>query len=147
MRKRIFIAFVCLMPLAAIANPYSLDLGSSISLWIVLFFAFLVEAGIITLLLAFRGIEVLPVFVAYTVINAAVFFLFRPLSEREWPVWVLELLVTIVDATVIKFLVSVPAMQGARFGGVSYLRAVVVSAVGDGASYFVGFLAPYSRPD
>jgi hypothetical protein len=41
--------------------------------------------GVVALLLAFRGAAALPVFVAYFVLNGALFlFLFQPLLDGSW---------------------------------------------------------------
>jgi hypothetical protein len=76
-----------------------------------------VEAGIVALLLAFRGTAALPVFAGYFVLNCGVFLLlFQPLLNGNWslPVPVLEAIVLLVDAASIKLLVALSSFQGIR---------------------------------
>src|ERR1035441_4762349 len=80
--RRILTAICLLIPLAASANPVMLKPSSLIAFYVVAFWAFVVEAGIIALLLTFRGVASLRVFIAYFIANAAVFFvLFEPMLE------------------------------------------------------------------
>jgi hypothetical protein len=51
-----------LLPVDAWANPVVVDGVSFLSFWIVLFWAFVLEAGLVALLLALRGASVLRVF-------------------------------------------------------------------------------------
>jgi hypothetical protein len=77
----------------ASANPVILNPSSLLAFCVVAFWAMVVEAGVVALLLAFRDAAALPVFVAYFILNGAVFlFLFQPLlvGSRSLPVPVLE---------------------------------------------------------
>jgi hypothetical protein len=103
-----------------------------------------VEAGVVALLLAFRGAAALPVFGGYFVLNSAVFlFLFQPLlmGSRSLPVPVMEAMVVLVDAVAIKLLVSLNLFQAEGYSGVSWLRSVVFSGIGNALSYMVGCIA------
>jgi hypothetical protein len=133
----------CFLPFAARANPVIIDGTSLLALCIAAFWAFVVEAGIVALLLAFRGMAPLRVFGAYFVINLAVFlFVFEPLLERRWlPVPGLEAVVVGIDALGIKFLASRSPLQGEGFAEVSWFRALVVSGFGNAASYLIGYFA------
>ncbi len=92
---------------------------------------------------AFRGLAPLRAFAAYFIGNALIFFfVFQPLLGREWlPIPALESLVVLIDALMIKFLVSLEVLQGDAYAGVSWFRAVLVSGFGNAASYFVGYIA------
>ena len=142
---RLTLTAICLVaPLTASANPVMLDPSSLLAFYIVAFWAFVVEAGVITLLLTFRGVAPLRVFVGYFIANAAVFcFLFQPLLEGSInpPVLVLEGLVVLIDGLVIKLLVTFAPFQGDNYRGVSWLRSTVISGVGNGLSYFIGYIA------
>ena len=117
---------------------------SLIAFYVVAFWAFVVEAGIIALLLTFRGVASLRVFIAYFIANAAVFFvLFEPMLEGSTnpPVLALEALVVLIDGLVIKLLVTLDYFQGFNYLGVGWRRALLLSGIGNGLSYFVGYIA------
>ncbi len=136
---------ICLLtPWVARANPVILDPSSLLAFCVVAFWAFIVEAGVVALLLALRGVAPLRVFVGYFVSNAGVFFfLFQPMLEASssLPVLALEALVVLIDGLVIKLLVTLAPFQGDNYRGVSWLRSTVISGIGNGLSYFVGYLA------
>jgi len=137
-------AVAILTPSVASANPVMLNPSSLLAFYVVAFWSFVLEAGVVALLLVFRGVAPLRVFFAYFVCNAVVFFLlFEPLLERSNnpPVLLLELLVVGIDGLVIKVLVTVSSFQGDNYGGVSWLRSTVISGIGNGLSYFVGYIA------
>jgi hypothetical protein len=142
-RRTLFLAMLSL-PLVAGANPVMIDGTSLIASCVVGFWAFIVEAGLVALLLTFSGVETLRVFIAYWFTNAMVFFLFfHPvLDMRDLPIPLLavEVMVVILDAGAIKFLLRFSHFHGDGFSGVSWERAVSISAVGNAASYFVGYL-------
>jgi hypothetical protein len=120
-------------------NPSSL-----MAFCVVAFWAMVIEAGVVALLLAFRGAATFPVFVGYFVLNGAVFlFLFQPLlvGSRSLPVPALEAMVVLVDAAAIKLLVALDPFQADDFRGVSWVRSVVTSGIGNALSYVVGCLA------
>lgn len=128
----------------ASANPVILNPSSLLAFFVVAFWAMVVEAGVVALLLAFRGAAALPVFVAYFFLNGAVFlFLFQPLlvGGRSLPVLVLEGIVVLIDATVIKLLVALGPFQGDSYNGVSWVRSLVTSGIGNALSYVVGYIA------
>lgn len=142
--RRILTAICLLIPLAASANPVMLNPSSLIAFYVVAFWSFVVEAGVVALLLTFRGIAPLRVFIAYFVANAAVFFfLFQPQLKGSGspPVLVLEALVVLIDGLIIKLLVTLEGFQGDNFRGVSWLRSTAISGIGNGLSYFVGYIA------
>ena len=143
MRRCIPLLLCLLAPLTASANPVQIDGTSLLAFCIVAFWAFVVEAGIVALLLAFRGLAPLRAFAAYFIGNALIFFfVFQPLLGREWlPIPALESLVVLIDALMIKFLVSLEVLQGDAYAGVSWFRAILVSGFGNAASYFVGYIA------
>ncbi len=103
-----------------------------------------VEAGVVALLLAFWGVAPFRVFMGYFIANAAVFFfLFQPLlgGSNDPPVLALEALVVLVDGLAIKLLVTLAAFQGDRYRVVGWLYSLLISGVGNGLSYFVGYIA------
>jgi hypothetical protein len=142
--QRIIAAAWVLVPLVARANPVMLDPSSLLAFGIVVFWAFVVEAGVVALLLTFRGVAPLRIFFAYLLGNAAVFFfVFQPLleSSRNLPVLMLEILVIVIDGLIIKLLVTFDSFQGDSYRGVSWVRSTAISSIGNGISYFVGYLA------
>ena len=137
-------AVVVLTPSVASANPVMLNPSSLLAFCIVTFWAMVVEAGIVALLLSFRGAAALPVFVGYFVLNGAVFlFLFQPLlvGSQSLPVPVLEGMVVLADAAVIKMLVALNPFQGDSYRGVGWFRSLVTSGIGNALSYLVGCIA------
>ena len=142
LQRRILVATCCLLPLTAIANPVMIDGTSLLAFVIVSFWAFIVEAGIVALLLAFRGLQPLRIFMIYFVIKVVVFlFLFQPLLERDWPIPILELLVVCINGLTIKILVGFEALQSDNYSGLSWLGASAISLLGNAASYFIGLIA------
>jgi hypothetical protein len=140
------IAFCLLLPSVANANPVMLNPSSLLAFCVVAFWAMVVEAGLVALLLALRGAAVLPVFVAYFILNSAVFlFLFQPLltGSGSLPVPVLEAMVVLVDGAVIKLLVTLNPFQGDAYRGVSWVRSLVTSGIGNALSYLVGYIASH----
>jgi hypothetical protein len=128
----------------ASANPVILNPSPLLAFCVVAFWAMVVESGVVTLLLAFRGVAVLPLFLGYFVLNSSVFlFLFQPLltGSHSPPVPLLEAMVVLIDASVIKLLVSFCSFQGDGFRSVSWVRALVTSGIGNALSYFVGYIA------
>ena len=150
--RHFLLGLVLFIPLVARANPVMLDIPSLMAFWIVAFWAFVVEAGVVALMLAFRGVSLLRVFAAYSIANALVFiFVFQPLLERTGTSFVplLELLVVVIDGLIIKLLVTFPSFQAGNYRSVSWLRSTVISGVGNALSYFVGYIAsrrPWESP-
>jgi hypothetical protein len=63
---------------------------------------------------------------------------------------VLEILVVVFDGVAIKLLVMFDGFQGDEYRGVSWLRSLSISAVGNTLSYFVGYVAtqqPWEKHD
>ena len=119
-------------------NPVSL-----VAFCVVVFWAFIVEAGIVTLLLAFRGVVVLRMFFCYYMANALVFFLvFQPVLEQQWmPVFALESAIVMIDAVIIKFLTTRESLQGDNYQELTWRGAVIISAIENTLSYLVGYIA------
>jgi hypothetical protein len=144
-RQAVFgVAALILTPSIACANPVILNPSSLLAFFVVAFWAMVVEAGVVALLLAFRGAAALPVFGGYFVLNSAVFlFLFQPLlmGSRSLPVPVLEVVVVVVDAAAIKLLLAFNPFQGDGYRGVSWFLSVVTSSIGNSLSYMVGYIA------
>jgi hypothetical protein len=89
-----------------------------------------------------RGVAPLPLFVAYFILNGAVFLcFFQPLLWiGALPVPVLEGIVVLVDALVIRLLAARGAFQGDRYRGVGWLSSLLASGIGNALSYLVGYL-------
>ena len=146
LQRRILVATCCLLPLTAIANPVIIDPTSLLAFVIVAFWAFIVEAAIVALLLAFRGLQPLRIFMIYFLVKVAVFlFLFQPLLEKNWPIPILEFLVVCINGLAIKTLVGFEALQSDNYSGLSWLGASAISLSGNAVSYFIGLIAS-SKP-
>ena len=136
-----FIALCLLVPATARANPVMIDGTSLLAFAIVAFWAFVVEAGLVALLLAFCGVQPLRLFGGFFVTNFLVFaFVFAPLLHRM-PLVPLEVLVVAVDGAAIKVMTCFGGFQQDDFRGVSWPQAGLISAVGNAASFFVGVIA------
>jgi hypothetical protein len=141
MRTRLFIALALMIPIIAYANPVSVDGQSLIAFAIVAFWALVIESGIATLVLVSCGPLIVPLFGTLVIANLLVFlFAFLPLSGRV-SLWLLEPGVVFADALFIKLVSSLPFVQGGRFLGVTWRRALVASLLGNTASFFIGVLA------
>jgi hypothetical protein len=145
MRRWLLILIGLFVPVAAWANPVVIEPSSLLAFWVVAFWALIVEAGVVALLLAWRGLNPIRIFLAYAMTNALVFLLvFEPLlSWEKASVPVLEGLVVGLDALFIKLMTQVGAWQGDDFRGVSWLRALCFSCLGNAISYFIGNIASH----
>ena len=141
-QRRILVATCCLLPLTVMANPVMIDGTSLLAFVIVAFWAFVVETGIVALLLAFRGLQPLRIFMIYFAVKVVVFlFLFQPLLEHDWPIPILEFFVVCINGLTIKILAGFEALQSDNFSGFSWLSAATISLVGNVVSYFIGLIA------
>ena len=142
---RFFVAGLFLtVPLAACANPVMVDGQSLIAFGIVAFWALVIESGIATLVLVSSGVLIVPSFGTLVFANVGLFLVaFLPLTSRV-SLWFLEPGVVLADAMLIKFVASIPLLQGGSFVGVSWRRALVASLLGNAASYFIGVLGSHS---
>jgi len=145
LRKNIAVVLVIFAPFGAYANPISLNGSSLIAFAIVAFWAFVLESGIVALLLTFRGMAPSKIFGAYFLTNSLIYFLiFQPLLNREWlPIPLLELVVVALDGLAIKLLACFDPLQGDAFAGVSWSRSFLISMFGNAGSYFVGCIASH----
>jgi hypothetical protein len=143
-RTRLLIATLLVVPVALRANPVMIDGQSLIAFGIVAFWALVIESGIATLALSSCGVLILPLFGTLVIANVGVFLVaFLPLTERA-SLWLLELGVVLVDALMIKLVVSAPVFHGGNYVGVSWLRALVASLLGNAASYFIGLIGSHA---
>ena len=135
--------FCLLLPLAAQANPVCIDGTSFLAFCIIAFWAFVVEAGIVALVLTFRGLSPIRLFGAYFVTNFVVFcFIFQPLLGRGWvSVPVLEGMIVLIDGFAIWLLSRLSPLQGDSYSGVGWAYALVASGFGNVASFLVGYIA------
>ena len=143
MRRALAFLIFIFTPLAVWANPVMLDPSSFLAFVVVAFWALLVEAGVVALLLTWQGLNPMRMFLAYAITNALIFLLvFEPLlSSDKASVPVLEGLVVLLDALAIRLLIRVDGLQGDGFKGVSWRHALVVSGLGNLVSYFIGIIA------
>jgi hypothetical protein len=141
MRRGLFIILGVLIPIAARANPYVLNPSSLIAFGVVSFFALIVEAGIVALLLAFAGLAPVRFFFGFLLANIAVFiFVFWPL-QRSVPLPALEALVVLIDAASIWLLSRVSAFQGDTYRRVGWMFAGIASLIGNATSFCIGVMA------
>ena len=140
-RRSIPIVFCLLVPMVARANPYILNPSSLIAFGVVAFWALVVEAGLVALLLTFAGLVPLKVFGGFFVANVAVFlFVFCPLQQRI-ALPLLEAMVVVIDAASIKVLSRFSAFQDDSFRSLGWLFAGLTSLAGNAASFWIGVIA------
>src|SRR5262249_13051872 len=143
MRKCLLFLAAAWFPLTIWANPVMVDGQSLISFGIVAFWALVIESGIATLVLASCGLLIVPFFGTLVIANVSVFlFVFLPLTH-QMSLWLLEPGVVLVDALMIKLIVSAPLFQSGDYAGVGFRRALVASSLGNATSYFIGLLASH----
>lgn len=141
MRRWIPIIFCVLIPLAARANPCIINPSSLIAFGVVAFWALVVEAGIVALLLTFSGLAPLRVFGGFFLANVAVFlFVFCPLQQRM-ALPLLEAIVVAIDAVSIKILSMLSGFQGESYRRVGWLFAGITSLAGNATSFCIGVIA------
>jgi hypothetical protein len=145
MRHRFAILIGLLLPFGVYADPIVINPSSLISLYVVIFVALIVEAGVVTLLLTFRSVAVLKMFFAYLVANVMIYLLIfgLPFGYELASVPTREALAVLFDGLAIKLLVSFDALQGDDFKDVSWLRALCISCAGNAVSYFIGSIASH----
>jgi hypothetical protein len=144
MKLRLGILLLLLFPIGLQGNPAIFNPQSLIAFVVVAFWALVIESGIATLAVGLCGVLVLPVFTTLVITNVGVFaFGFMPLLHRM-PLWLLELLVVIFDAIVIKVVAAVPLFQRGDYVGVSWRRGLIASILGNAASYFIGVIGSHT---
>ncbi len=144
MKLRLGIFLLLLVPVGLQANPAMFNPQSFFAFCVVAFWALVIESGIATLAVSLCGVLVLPVFATLVITNVSVFaFGFLPLLDRM-PLWLLELLVVVCDAIVIKVVAAVPLFQSGDYVGVSWRRGLVASLLGNAASYFIGVIGSHT---
>jgi hypothetical protein len=139
MRERIVIALALFVPLVVRANPVIINASSLIAFWVVAFMALMVEAGIVALLLAFSGVTPVACFVVFMILNIGVFvFLFFQRWRGSVPLPILEGGVVLFDGILIRLVAAFGPFQQDHYAPVGWMRALLFSAVGNAASFFVG---------
>jgi len=119
-----------------------------IAFGIVAFWALVIESGITTLTLTPCGILILPLFSTLVLAKRGCFSGGFPAPHWRVPLWLLEPGVVVVDALMIKLVVSVPVFHGGNYVGVRWPRALVASLLGNATSFFIGLIgshAPWTR--
>lgn len=145
MRRWLVVLFGLFLPMAAWANPVVIEPTSLVAFMVVAFWALVVEAGVVALLLIWRGLNPIRIFLCYGVTNALVFLLvFEPLlNSGKATVPALEVLVVALDAVAIKLLTCLDGLQGDDYKAVSWLHALFISCLGNMVSYFIGNIASH----
>jgi hypothetical protein len=141
MRRWLPFLLFFVMPAVALANPRMPPVNTMVAFVVVVLAALVLEAGVVALLLAFRGVSPTRMFVAFVLANFAVYFLlFIPLSERLGTL-VLELIVVAADAVVIKLMSSVSILQGDSYRNVGWIFAGCAALVGNAVSFYFGMVS------
>lgn len=132
--------FLCLAS-SACANPTVIpDPLNIVSYVMVLGSATAIEAGAITLLLLFWGLEP-RLYVAFAAGNLALYFIaFLPMLGSV-NLWISELTIVVLDAALIKLLTRFDALRGDTFRPVKWPWAFAIAAVGNISSWYIGSVA------
>jgi uncharacterized membrane protein len=136
-------AFVILLYPAAVAfaNPVVIDPGTVIGLSLILGPVFALEALVVTAILLFSRMEVVPSLIALFVGNIAIYFIiFKPLLSVVNNILVAEMLIVIVEGIFIKIISFFDAFQTDDFKGLKWRTAFIASAVGNALSYYAGII-------
>ena len=135
----VIISLLCLSA-AAYANPIiAFDPISNLAYVLVLGAAVVVEAGIVTLILMFWGIEIKPAYIALITGNLMIYLvIFLPLLELTPGVWFAEIGIVILDACLIKMLTLFDTYRGDTFFPLKWPYAIIIATLGNLVSYYVG---------
>jgi hypothetical protein len=128
---------------AAFANPSSFPLDPRMWLAVIILCAILgIEVCVVTLILFFCHMAAVPTLIALFIGNLVMYFvIFAPLLSAIHNVWVAELLIIAVEGIFIKKISTIDTFQAEDFKGLKWQTAIIVSAVGNALSYYVGTLA------
>lgn len=130
-----------------LADPIIVSPSSIVAFYVVVGTALIVETGIVSGLLAFRGIAPLNFFTGYLVTNVSIYLLVFGLPFFVEPSFVFwkEILVIFLDGLTIKLLVIFPVFQGDNYRNVSWRLALLISCIGNAASYLIGEVANHQH--
>lgn len=126
-----------------LADPIVINPSSMIAFYIVVGTALIVETGIVSGLLAFRGVAPLNLFTGYLITNVSVYLLIfgLPFPGHSSPALLKEIFVVFLDGMAIKLLVSLLVFQGDNYRNVTWWLAFLISTVGNAVSYMIGVIA------
>jgi hypothetical protein len=124
----------------AYANPIIVyDPLNILAYVLVLGSAFVIEAGIVTLILLFWGTDPKPVYKALIVGNLAIYFVvFLPLLDFTSKVWIAEGVIVGLDGLMIKMITLFETFQDDTFRPLRWGYAFLIAAVGNVVSFYVG---------
>lgn len=109
--------------------PYMIIVGSCL----------LVEACVAAFILFFFDLSPKPIAAALFIGNLVIYFtLFRPFYERVDSFFVSEALIVVLDGILIKIISSNAAFQENTFKRLRWSFALMVAAIGNVVSYYVG---------
>jgi hypothetical protein len=130
-----------------LADPIVVSPSSIVAFYIVVSTALIVETGIVSALLAFRGAAPLNVFFGYLITNVSIYLLVFGLSFFVEPSFVLlkEIAVVLLDGLAIKILVSLSVFQGDNYRNVTWSLALLISGIGNSLSYIIGEIANHQH--
>lgn len=140
MKRWIVIAVLFCLTGTAYANPINVpDPLNILAYVLVLGSAFVVEAGIVTLVLLFWGTDPKPVYKALIIGNAVIYFVvFLPLLDFISRVWIAEAVIVGLDGLMIKVISVLETFQDDTFRPLRWGYAFLIAAVGNVVSYYVG---------
>ena len=134
------ILLVLLFPASfAFANPIFLPDVGDIKLVVVLGLTFAAEASIITLILFFCHLAIVPSVIAMFAGNLLMYFvIFRPVLEATNNVPIAEAVIVAAEAVFILIISRIELFQDEDFKGLKWRTAFLCAVVGNLLSYYVG---------
>ncbi|OQA02541.1 MAG: hypothetical protein BWY69_01023 [Planctomycetes bacterium ADurb.Bin401] len=130
---------ILLFPSILYANPIVFDPFGSIRAILVVGSMLWMEAVILTFILCFFRLEIVPLFFALFAGNLAIyFFIFSPILTESDNVLMAEIAIVAVDGIFIKLISRMDFFQMEDFTGLKWHTAFICALIGNALSYYVG---------
>jgi len=137
--KKWIVLIVLLFPATLLANPVVFDPFSSIRLVLIIGSLLWLEAAVITIILCFCRMEIVPSFIAMFAGNLAIYFaIFLPVLSAVNNLLIAEATIVTIDGAFIKIISTFDSFQMEDFKGLKWRTAFICAIVGNALSYYVG---------
>jgi hypothetical protein len=141
MKKGIVFLMLLYPAAAAFANPTAIDPGTLIGLAIFLLPILALESFVVTGVLFFSRMAVVPSLAAVFIGNLVLYFIvFIPLLSDMNNVPAAEILIAVIEGVYIKAISRFGVFQMDDFNGLKWRTAFIASAIGNALSYYIGTL-------
>lgn len=131
---------VLFFPAIAIANPIVVfDPFNPIKTIMILISTLGPEVFIVTVILYFCHMAVVPVLITLFLGNIVIYFIiFRPILSLTEHVFIAELIIIGIESVFIKLISTFDTFQLEEFKGLKWPTVFIVSTAGNAVSYFLG---------